>query len=156
MTLTAWDLAIYAGAVFVLFLTPGPVWLALVARSMSGGFHAGWPLALGVAVGDMFWPLVAVIGVSSLSAASEQIALVLKGVAVLMFLVMGISTIGSAGTPARATTSSTRKADTPLASMRSSATDKSFALVSNRRFCGARVMSTYLLHKNNDLGQYYN
>ena len=99
MTLTAWDLAIYAGAVFVLFLTPGPVWLALVARSMSGGFHAGWPLALGVAVGDMFWPLIAVIGVSSLSAASEQIALVLKGVAVLMFLVMGISTIRSAGTP---------------------------------------------------------
>ncbi|EEW58623.1 lysine exporter protein [Ruegeria sp. TrichCH4B] len=99
MTLTAWDLAIYAGAVFVLFLTPGPVWLALVARSMSGRFHAGWPLALGVAVGDMFWPLIAVIGVSSLSAASEQIALVLKGVAVLMFLVMGISTIRSAGTP---------------------------------------------------------
>ncbi len=74
MTLTAWDLAIYAGAVFVLFLTPGPVWLALVARSMSGGFHAGWPLALGVAVGDMFWPLIAVMGISTIRSAGTPIS----------------------------------------------------------------------------------
>ncbi|MCG7623569.1 LysE family translocator [Epibacterium sp. Ofav1-8] len=108
MTLTIWDLAIYASAVFVLFLTPGPVWLALVARSMAGGFHAGWPLAFGVAVGDVFWPLIAVVGVSSISAASELIAVVLKGVAVVMFLVMGISTIRGAGQPIAANRQLTR------------------------------------------------
>jgi len=108
MTLTSWDLAIYAGAVFVLFLTPGPVWLALVARAMAGGFHAGWPLAIGVATGDVFWPLIAILGVGWITAASAQIALVLKGVAVLVFLVMGIATIRSAGQPIAANSRLTR------------------------------------------------
>lgn len=99
MSLSLWDLVIYASAVFVLFLTPGPVWLALVARAMSGGFHAGWPLALGVAIGDVVWPLVAILGVAWIAAASAQIALVLKGVAVLVFVLMGLSTIRSAGQP---------------------------------------------------------
>ena len=53
MTLSATDLALYALALFILFLTPGPVWLATMARAMSGGFRAAWPLAFGVAVGDV-------------------------------------------------------------------------------------------------------
>lgn len=40
MTLAWADLALYAGAVLVLFLTPGPVWMALAARALSGGFSA--------------------------------------------------------------------------------------------------------------------
>ena len=48
MTISATDILFYAGALFILFLTPGPVWVALTARAMSGGFAAAWPLALGV------------------------------------------------------------------------------------------------------------
>ncbi|MEO1802047.1 MAG: LysE family translocator, partial [Cyanobacteria bacterium J06629_2] len=29
MTIGAWDIALYVGALFILFLTPGPVWVAL-------------------------------------------------------------------------------------------------------------------------------
>ena len=47
MTLQASDLALYAIALLILFLTPGPVWVALLARAISGGFQAAWPLALG-------------------------------------------------------------------------------------------------------------
>ena len=64
MTLTVGQLAFYCGALVVLFLTPGPVWLALTARALAGGFHAAWPLALGVVIGDALWPLLAVLGVS--------------------------------------------------------------------------------------------
>ena len=35
-----------------LWAVPGPVWLALTARALSGGFAAAWPLAIGVALGD--------------------------------------------------------------------------------------------------------
>ena len=49
MTLTPADLLLYCGALLILFLTPGPVWLAMMARALSGGFQAAWPLALGVA-----------------------------------------------------------------------------------------------------------
>jgi len=71
MTLAFSDLALYAIAVFILFITPGPVWVALLARAMSGGFQAAWPLALGVAIGDAVWPVLAVLGGRSSCAMSR-------------------------------------------------------------------------------------
>ena len=90
MTVSGFDMALYAGALFILFITPGPVWLAIAARTLSGGFNAAWPLALGVVVGDIVWPLVAVLGVSWLVATFAGFMLVLKWVAAGMFLVMGL------------------------------------------------------------------
>ncbi|MEP2717796.1 LysE family translocator [Pseudophaeobacter sp.] len=97
MTLSPWDLLLYAGALFVLFLTPGPVWLALMARAVSGGFQAAWPLALGVAVGDLIWPLVAIGGMTWLAASLGEVMLVLRWVACVMFVSMGVMVIRSAG-----------------------------------------------------------
>jgi threonine/homoserine/homoserine lactone efflux protein len=97
MSLTVWDLVLYAGALFVLFLTPGPVWLALVARAISGGFQSAWPLALGVACGDILWPLVAVAGMSWLVSEFAGIMTALRWMACLMFLFMGITLIRHAG-----------------------------------------------------------
>ena len=89
MTITLLDAALYAGALFILFLTPGPVWVALTARALSGGFHAAWPLALGVVVGDVLWPLLAILGVTWIVSAFEGFMMVLRWVACLTFLVMG-------------------------------------------------------------------
>lgn len=89
MTVTLTDAALYSGALLVLFLTPGPVWVALVARAMSGGFHSAWPLALGVAVGDVVWPLLAILGVSWIVSVYSDFILVLRWVACLTFLAMG-------------------------------------------------------------------
>ena len=89
MTITTSDAYLYAAALFVLFLTPGPVWVALIARALSGGFNAAWPLALGVVVGDVLWPLLAVLGVTWLVSQFADFMLVLRWVACAMFLVMG-------------------------------------------------------------------
>ena len=97
MTLSPSDLALYAFAVLVLFLTPGPVWVALLARAMSGGFHSAWPLALGVTVGDMIWPFLAILGVSWLVGEIEGLLVILKWVAAVMFLFMGVLLIRQAG-----------------------------------------------------------
>lgn len=96
MTLTFWDLLLYAGALFVLFLTPGPVWLALMARSVSGGFHAAWPLAIGVACGDLVWPLIAIGGMSWLATSLGDVMITLRWLACLMFVTMGILVIRGA------------------------------------------------------------
>ncbi|MRU15630.1 LysE family translocator [Roseovarius sp. A21] len=96
MSLTPFDLWLYAGAMLVLFLTPGPVWLALMARGMGGGFPAAWPLALGVAVGDILWPLLAVLGVTWVASTFDGLMVALKYVAVVMFAVMGILLIRNA------------------------------------------------------------
>ena len=89
MTLTLAQIALYSGALFVLFLTPGPVWLALLARSMSGGFAAAWPLALGVTVGDMIWPALAILGVSWLVQEFSYFLIVRRWIAVAVFIGMG-------------------------------------------------------------------
>ena len=97
MTLAPVDLALYASALLILFLTPGPVWVALVARALSGGFHAAWPLALGVVVGDMIWPFLAILGVTWIVSVFAGFMTVLKWVATLTFLGMGYLIIRNAG-----------------------------------------------------------
>ena len=89
LSVTASDLLLYAGALLILFLTPGPVWLAMIARSMSGGFQAAWPLALGVSVGDVLWPFIAILGVTWLVQEVSGFMTILRWVAVLIFLGMG-------------------------------------------------------------------
>ena len=89
MTLTITDILLYAGALVILFLTPGPVWVALIARTLSGGFQAAWPLALGVVVGDVIWPFLAILGVSWIISVYGDFLVALKWVACATFLIMG-------------------------------------------------------------------
>jgi threonine/homoserine/homoserine lactone efflux protein len=85
-----WDFVFYCGALVALFLTPGPVWLALIARALSGGFNSAWPLALGVLVGDLIWPLLAILGVNWMVSEFSYFVTILRWVSVLMFLSMGV------------------------------------------------------------------
>lgn len=96
MTLSGWDLALYAFALLILFLTPGPVWLALVARAVSGGFQSAWPLALGVAIGDVVWPLLAILGLSWIASEYDQMLGILRWVACAFFLWLGWTVIRNA------------------------------------------------------------
>lgn len=108
MTLTLSALALYAGALFILFLTPGPVWMALTARALSGGFSAAWPLALGVAVGDLFWPLLAIFGLGVVSSSYGTVMVVLRWAAVAIFVVLGINLIRKADRPVESDSRLTR------------------------------------------------
>ena len=96
MTIAASDLLLYCGALVILFLTPGPVWLAILARALSGGFRAAWPLALGVSVGDVIWPLVAVLGISWILSVFDLFIAVLRWVACGVFISMGVMLLRNA------------------------------------------------------------
>lgn len=96
MTITMIELALYAGAVLILFLTPGPVWVALLARAMSGGFGAAWPLAVGVTLGDLVWPFLAILGVSWILSIYGDFLELMRWVAAATFLIMGALIIRSA------------------------------------------------------------
>ena len=96
MTITIPDLLLYAGALLVLFMTPGPVWVALTARVLSGGFHAAWPVALGVVIGDVIWPFLAILGVTWLVSVFAGFMTVLRWVACATFLIMGTLIIRNA------------------------------------------------------------
>lgn len=93
MTLSLSDVLLYAFALFILFLTPGPVWLAILARTVANGFHGAWPLALGVAVGDIVWPLLAVLGLAWITSEYEGALTLLRWVACGFFLWLGWTVI---------------------------------------------------------------
>ena len=97
MTLAASDLILYSLAVLILLLTPGPVWVALSARAISGGFQASWPLALGVAIGDAVWPILAILGVSWIVNEIDGFMTILRYLAALVFLAMGALLVWRAG-----------------------------------------------------------
>ena len=99
MTVTAQEMWLYAVALMALFATPGPVWVALTARALAGGFRSAAPLAIGVTVGDVLWPLLAILGMGWLVAQVDGILTVLKWVAAATFLVMGGLIIRHADAP---------------------------------------------------------
>ena len=90
MTVTFWQLLVYAGGMAALWAVPGPVWVALTARTMAGGFSAAWPLAVGVALGDLVWPLAAILGLSWILSLYGDFLTLLRWVAAAVFIGMGV------------------------------------------------------------------
>lgn len=90
MTITLHQLFLYAGGMALLWVIPGPVWVALTARALSGGFAAAWPLAIGVALGDLIWPMAAIFGLAWILSVYGDFLALLRWVAALVFIAMGI------------------------------------------------------------------
>ncbi|MEZ5777373.1 MAG: LysE family translocator [Paracoccaceae bacterium] len=108
MSASLYDLALYAGGMALLWIVPGPVWVALTARSLSGGFAAAWPLAIGVALGDLIWPLAAIFGLSWILSIYGDFLAVLRWIAAAVFLLMGSRLILSHARPPKAERRMTR------------------------------------------------
>lgn len=89
MSVSFHELLLYALGMAGLWAVPGPVWVALTARSLSGGFAAAWPLAIGVAIGDLVWPLAAILGLSWIEGTYGDFLQILRWVAAAIFLIMG-------------------------------------------------------------------
>lgn len=105
MTVTIYELGLYALAMAGLWVIPGPVWVALTARALSGGWAAAWPLAVGVTLGDMLWPLCAIFGLSWVLSMYGDFLAILRWVAAGVFLAMGVLLIRK---PAAALTADNR------------------------------------------------
>ena len=90
MTVTISQLALYSFALFILFITPGPVWAGIAARALAGGFAAAWPLPVGVVLGDILWPLLAINGVTWIVALYADFLTPLRWIGSAIFIVMGI------------------------------------------------------------------
>lgn len=90
MTVSLHELLLYAGGMALLWAIPGPVWVALTARALSGGFASAWPLAVGVTLGDLIWPMAAIFGLTWILSMYGDFLLVLRWVAAAVFVVMGV------------------------------------------------------------------
>jgi threonine/homoserine/homoserine lactone efflux protein len=99
MTVTAGQLVAYAGALALLVLTPGPVVAALIARSATGGVRAAVPLAAGVAVGDVVWPLLAMLGIGAVAWVWADFLVVLRYAGAAILVLMGVQLVRGPGRP---------------------------------------------------------
>lgn len=90
MTISLSQIALYAWGMAALWAVPGPVWVALTARSLAFGFSGAWPLAIGVALGDLVWPLAAIFGLAWILSLYGDFLSVLRWVAAAVFLIMGV------------------------------------------------------------------
>jgi threonine/homoserine/homoserine lactone efflux protein len=108
MSVSIRELLFYALGMAGLWAVPGPVWVALTARALSGGFAAAWPLAVGVALGDAIWPLAAVLGLNWIENSYGDVLSLLRWVAAGIFLIMGVLLIRKPATTVAADSRLTR------------------------------------------------
>ncbi|MEM7212489.1 MAG: LysE family translocator [Pseudomonadota bacterium] len=73
MTITFAEILLYALALAVLVMTPGPVVVATIAKTLASGWRTAMPLAAGVSIVDVLWPLLAILGLSALVQANADI-----------------------------------------------------------------------------------
>ena len=97
MTITLWQILVYAAGMAALWAVQGPVWVALLARTLSGGFASAWPLAVGVVLGDMMWPAIAIFGLSWIVSVYADFLHALKLIAAVTFAIMGLLLLRKSG-----------------------------------------------------------
>ena len=79
-----------AAAVFILALTPGPVVVATVARSLFSGFRPALGFVAGVAAVDLAYLLLAVFGLSAISSVFGELFIAIKIVGAAYLVYLGI------------------------------------------------------------------
>lgn len=109
--MTLLSLSAFAGAIFVLFFTPGPGNVAMVARTLDAGPIHGFIYGGGIITGDIFWLTVAVTGLTALSGAlgpSVWIAKVVGAGVLLWFAFRAFQSFANPQTPDRIKGSTSR------------------------------------------------
>ena len=81
-------LAVFATALLVAAASPGPGIAAIVARVLGRGTSGAAAFTAGVAVGDVVWLTIAILGLAAIAQAFQGVFLVIKyaGAAYLLYL----------------------------------------------------------------------
>src|SRR3954464_5515910 len=99
-------LLVFASALFIAAASPGPGIAAIVARVLGRGTRGARAYTAGVALGDVVWLTVAILGLSALAQAFHGVFEIVKyaGAAYLLYLAWRLWTGAGAapGAPPRA------------------------------------------------------
>ena len=82
------SLALFASVLFVAAASPGPGIAAIVARVLGRGMRGAVAFTAGVALGDVVWLTIAILGLAALAQTFHGVFLAIKyaGVAYLLYL----------------------------------------------------------------------
>lgn len=88
MTLETW--LAFSAAAAILLLIPGPTVLLVIAYAVSQGRRVAFPVAAGVALGDLAAMTVSILGLGALLAASATLFTLLRWLGALYLIGLGI------------------------------------------------------------------
>jgi threonine/homoserine/homoserine lactone efflux protein len=109
-TLTLASTAAFAGAFFLLALSPGPGLAAILSRALGGGYHAGIAVTLGLVLGDALFLGVAMIGLSAIATTLGPLFQIVKYAGAAYLIVLGVQALRANSTPLAVTPNSTGSA----------------------------------------------
>ncbi len=87
----------FAVASSILLVIPGPTILLVVSYALGQGWRAAWPLAVGVALGDLTAMTLSMLGVGALLMASAHIFTVLKWIGAAYLVYLGVKLFRAGG-----------------------------------------------------------
>ncbi len=79
-------------AMLLLAASPGPGFLMVVARALTGGFAAGLAAIVGLVLGDIVFLLLAILGLSALAAVMGEFFLAVKIIGAVYLVWLGVKT----------------------------------------------------------------
>ena len=93
------DLASFVGALFVAAASPGPTIAAIVARVLGRGMKGAIAFTAGIALGEVVWLTVAILGLAVVAQTFNAVFLAIKylGAAYLLYLAWKLWTAPAAG-----------------------------------------------------------
>lgn len=92
LSLSLETLAAFTLAMFLLSVSPGPGFLMVVARALSGGFAAGLAAIVGLVLGDILFLVLAIFGLSTLAAVMGEFFLAVKILGAAYLVWLGVKT----------------------------------------------------------------
>jgi threonine/homoserine/homoserine lactone efflux protein len=86
--MTLYSMLAFAGAMFLLAITPGPGVFATISRGLASGFNNAAFVVLGIVLGDIVFLLLAIFGLSAIATVLGEFFIIVKylGGAYLLYL----------------------------------------------------------------------
>jgi len=86
--MTLYSMIAFAGAMFLLAITPGPGVFATISRGLASGFNNAAYVVLGIVIGDIIFLLLAIFGLSAIATVLGDFFVIVKylGGAYLLYL----------------------------------------------------------------------
>ena len=87
--MTLLNIFAFAGAMFLLAITPGPGVFATVSRALASGFANASFVVLGIVLGDLIFLLLAIFGLSTIASILGDFFIVVKYIGGIYLLFLG-------------------------------------------------------------------
>lgn len=89
----------FAGAFVILAVSPGPGLVAILSRTLGGGYTAGLAVTAGLVIGDAVFLAIAMVGLSAIASAMGPLFQIIKYAGAAYLIWLGVQAFRSASAP---------------------------------------------------------